>query len=75
LTSFVIQLAQNLISQTKNTDFAPGSEDYETLGGLIIHHLESIPEINEEIEIENYKFKVEQVSDRRIEVVNLVIKG
>jgi putative hemolysin len=52
----------------------PDSEAYETLGGLIIHHLESIPEINEEIEIENYKFKVEQVSDRRIEVVHLIVK-
>lgn len=50
------------------------SEEYETLGGLIIHQLESIPDAGTEIEIENYKLIIEEVSDRRIEVVRFLIE-
>jgi putative hemolysin len=47
------------------------SDEYDTLGGLIIHHLESIPEANSELIVEDYKFIIEKVSDRRIEVVKI----
>jgi CBS domain containing-hemolysin-like protein len=49
----------------------PESESYETLGGLILNELENIPEIGETIEIESHIFIIEQVSDRRIEVVRV----
>jgi putative hemolysin len=48
------------------------SEDYETLGGLIIHALESIPEAGREIELDGLRLFIEQVSDRRIEIVRIV---
>lgn len=46
----------------------PDSEDYETLAGLILHHYESMPEIGEEILIDNqFWFYIEKVSDTRID--------
>lgn len=49
------------------------SNDYETLAGLIIFHLEKIPEQNTMLRLGNYKFIIEEVSDRKIEKVRLVI--
>jgi len=51
----------------------PESENYSTLGGLVINHLESIPEKGEELALGNYLLKVEQVSNAKIEVVQLKI--
>lgn len=48
-------------------------EEYETLGGLIIHHLETIPEAGTNFEIEDVTFIIEAVSDNRIELVRLKI--
>jgi len=51
----------------------PDSDEYETLGGLIINYHESIPSKNQEIIVKNYSFKIVQVSDKRIEQVQLRI--
>lgn len=51
----------------------PESDEYETLGGLIINYHESIPEKNEEITIKNYSFRITQVSEKRIEQVLMKI--
>jgi CBS domain containing-hemolysin-like protein len=51
----------------------PESDEYETLGGFIIHQLETIPALGEIIELENFTLEIEKVSDRRIEVVCLKI--
>ncbi len=50
------------------------SDQYETLAGLIIHTLESIPEIGTKIDLEKFSLIIEQVSDRKIEVVRVIIK-
>lgn len=47
------------------------SSEYETLGGLVLHHLESIPTVGTILELENYRISIEAVSDRRIEIVRL----
>lgn len=47
------------------------STEYETLGGLVLHHLESIPEEGTVLEIENYRITIESVSDRRIEIIKV----
>lgn len=52
----------------------PESEEYETLGGLIINELESIPESGTVIQVGNYKLTIEAVSDRRIEIVRIEIE-
>ncbi len=49
----------------------PESEEYETLGGLILNHNESIPAKGEEIHISGYMFKILQVSQKRIELLKL----
>jgi CBS domain containing-hemolysin-like protein len=51
----------------------PESEDYETLGGFIIEHYQSIPELNEEIRVGNFKFTITKVESTRIAEVVLQI--
>lgn len=47
------------------------SETYETLGGLIIHHLTSIPEAGTSWELNDYVIEIEKVSGNRIEIVRI----
>jgi CBS domain containing-hemolysin-like protein len=47
----------------------PKSEAYETLGGFIIDHTESIPKENEIVSIENFEIKIIKVSSAKIEEV------
>ena len=49
----------------------PESDDYETLAGYIIHYHESIPQINEEIVIGNYIFKIIKATDTKLEEVEI----
>jgi len=49
----------------------PESEEFETLGGLILNHKESIPEKGEELTIGTNTFKILQVSEKRLELVKL----
>jgi CBS domain containing-hemolysin-like protein len=50
----------------------PESENYTTLGGLILNLLESIPEKGERINLEHYLFEIKEVSNARIEEVRLI---
>lgn len=47
-------------------------EDYETLGGLIIHELESIPSAGTRIVLSNLVIEIEEVSDHRIDLVRII---
>ena len=49
------------------------SDEYDTLGGLIIHELESIPVVGEQLTYRNIRIEIEEVSERRIELVKLTI--
>ncbi|MDG2441070.1 MAG: transporter associated domain-containing protein, partial [Crocinitomicaceae bacterium] len=49
------------------------NDEYETLGGLIIHHLESIPEAGTTLELDNLTMRIVEVSDNRIEVVHITV--
>jgi len=67
-------------SQIKISDFnsimpynIDESEDYESLGGYILFKTSSIPEKNENIEIDNYKFIILECSKRRIETIKVII--
>ena len=51
----------------------PVSEEYETLGGLIVNSTEEIPTINQEIRVGNFLFKILDVSNTRINLVSLKI--
>ena len=49
----------------------PEGENYETLGGLIVNFTEEIPEKDETVEIDGYAFKILEVSNTKIELVEL----
>lgn len=51
----------------------PESENYETLGGLIVNSTEEIPQQNETIKIENFLFTILEVSNTKIDVVSLQV--
>lgn len=49
----------------------PEGEQYTTLGGLLISHLESIPRKGEKLSLEHFHFTVEAVSRAKIESVRM----
>ena len=51
----------------------PKSEEYETLGGLIVNETGEIPGQDTEIQIENFLFKILEVSSTKIDLVSLQI--
>lgn len=50
------------------------SDEYETLGGLLIHHLATIPEAGTKVELEKLTIIAEEVSDHRIDIVRIIKK-
>ncbi len=50
----------------------PGSDEYETLAGLILHHHESIPRIGEIIRMEGFEFRILASTNTRIESIRLI---
>ena len=53
----------------------PESDSYSTLGGFIVNHTTEIPQVGEEISIETFHFTIEEASNKKIELVKLVIKN
>lgn len=51
----------------------PENEEYETLGGMIVHYLEDIPKKNSNVLIEKFVLTVLSVTDTKIEEVKLSI--
>ncbi|MBA7553847.1 hypothetical protein ES705_46451 [subsurface metagenome] len=50
----------------------PKTDDYETLAGIILFNNESIPKINDSIKIGDFSFRILDVSETRIELVQLL---
>lgn len=48
-------------------------DSYETLGGYIVNHTESIPKLNEIITINNFEFTIAKVSQAKIDEIYLKI--
>lgn len=70
---FSARLETDYINNKYNLNL-PILDTFETIGGLIMHYHESIPEKNELIKIENFTFKVIAVSRTKIETVYLTIE-
>ena len=49
----------------------PESDEYETIAGLLLHHFEEIPKINDVIELEEYQFTIIKVNETTIQEVQL----
>jgi CBS domain containing-hemolysin-like protein len=67
---FSARLDVDYINETYKIDL-PESENYETLGGLIVNHTEEIPEQNEVVTIDTFQFTVLEVSTTKIDLVEL----
>jgi len=52
-------------------NFSLPEGDYETLSGMLLHHLESIPQINEEVFIGNYVFRVVEAEESKLKTVEI----
>ena len=51
----------------------PESDDYMTIGGLILHYYQSFPKLNEVVKIDNMEFKVIKNTATKIELVRLKV--
>lgn len=70
---FSARLEVDYINETYKIDL-PEGENYETLGGLIVDFTEEIPQQDEIVTIENFEFKILEVSNTKIDLVALKIK-
>lgn len=52
----------------------PESDDYLTVGGLILDRYQGFPKLNETVKICNYSFKIVKISTTKIELVRLKIE-
>ncbi len=51
----------------------PESDDYLTIGGLILDRYQSFPKLHETVEIDKYSFKIIKVAATKIELVRLKV--
>lgn len=69
---FSARLEVDYINETYKINL-PEIENYETIGGLIVHHTEEIPEQNEIVKIENFQFTILEVSNTKIDLIELKV--
>ncbi len=69
---FSARLEVDYINQEYDLEL-PESENYETLGGLVLHHTEEIPEKDEIVDIEEFRFTIEAVSNTKIDTLHLKV--
>jgi CBS domain containing-hemolysin-like protein len=69
---FSARLEIDYINETYNLDL-PKEDSYETIGGFIVHHTETIPQKNEIIIIDKYQFTITKATKTKIEEVILKI--
>lgn len=67
---FSARLEVDYLNETYKLNFSE-SENYETLGGMIVYFTEEIPEQGETVEIEEYAFHIIEVSNTKIELVEV----
>jgi len=69
---FSARLEVDYINETYKINL-PESENYETLGGLIVNATEEIPQENDDVQIDNFKFTITEVSSTKIDEIILKI--
>lgn len=64
------------LNSNLGTRLDEGSEDYDTLGGLLMFIMGYIPDDGDKhlVEYENIEFHIEEISERRIQLVHIVLK-
>ena len=53
----------------------PESEEFESIGGLVMEYLGKIPELGEIVDIDHYQIKVERMKGKRIVTLRLMVKN
>lgn len=51
----------------------PESDEYQTIGGLILHEYQSIPKVHDNITVGDFHFKIIKVTATKIELVKLKV--
>ncbi|KAA5820603.1 HlyC/CorC family transporter [Algibacter amylolyticus] len=69
---FSARLEVDYINETYKINL-PESENYETLGGLIVNHTEEIPTQNDIVNIDTFQFSILEVSNTKIDMVEVKI--
>ncbi len=69
---FSARLEVDYLNETYKLDL-PENENYETLGGLIVNFTEEIPEQKETVSIEGFNFYILEVSNTKIERVEVQV--
>jgi len=67
---FSARLEVDYLNENYRLDL-PVSDEYETLGGMLVHQVGNIPEKDMEIQIDHFKFTVLEVSNTKIDLVAL----
>ncbi len=70
---FSARLEVDYINETYRLEL-PDTEEFETLGGLIVHETGEIPEQDSKIRIGDYLFTILEVSSTKIDLVTLEIE-
>ena len=70
---FSARLEVDFLNETYKLQL-PEHENYETLGGLIVHFTQEIPEQDQHIKIENFQFTIQEVSNTKIELIALKVE-
>ena len=66
----------DVISINKDFDLnLPESDEYETIAGLVLHYLENIPSVGDVIDLEEYRITINEVDDRSVIKVHLLVKS
>ena len=60
------------VNETFDIDL-PESDDYLTVGGLILDRYQSFPKLHETVRIDNFEFKIIKVSATKIDLVRLKV--
>ncbi|THD68848.1 HlyC/CorC family transporter [Robertkochia marina] len=71
---FSARLEVDYINEEYKLDL-PESENYETLGGLVVSHLGDIPEKGEILRIDQYEFTILEVTNTKINLLQLKVLG
>jgi putative hemolysin len=70
---FSARLEVNYINEKYGINL-PCDEDYDTLGGLVVHNTEDIPKKNDLVELEYFIFTILEVSSTKIEKIGVEIR-
>lgn len=68
---FSARLEIDYLNEKYHFDLPDNQEEYDTLGGLILHIIGDIPEENQVITYENWTFTTLKVSETKVEMVHL----